>query len=373
MQATLKELPEVVNEAINYEAEFHEPNVRNGIVTCAALSLNGHYIALGFGSGIIEVADIEHQHTICRLQRHSANLPAWIEFVHGSCQVATEDNDGNVTILGDGMAPVNLGTLPTGSYPAGTAVSDDGLFVVRVPRSPDNPWYDSMMLISVFGRPSIQRLASPPISPSSQSDNKVSDGIPNRRTLGFSPGARYVGAFDETQAVTWSTESCECIAVYRVTDFYRWIINPTVPPTHSYVIPDPIFARATLPSSESGTAYAHHSEVDAGHDSDESWIKRPFYDLSPSNSEQRIELLRLPAATRTPLIEPYGSMWLNGRAELELPRDYGPIDSRQAWYGDQVPYDSLCLFRPQSSRDGTRFLLQGQARAPIVVDISQVI
>ncbi|KAF8341614.1 uncharacterized protein EI90DRAFT_1759003 [Cantharellus anzutake] len=359
MQATLGEPPEAGRKAINYK--FQKPDVRNGTVTCAALSLDGHYVALGFGSGIIEVADIDHQCTICRLQRDPANLPAWIEFVHGSHRVVTEDRKGNVTVLSAGMAPVDLGTLPTGPYPAGTAVSDDGLFVVRVPRNLHNPWHANMALISVSEVPSVQPLASPPFSPPSH-EGLV---IPHRRTLGFSPGARYVGAFDGSQAVTWSTESYQCIAGYRVTNFEHWMINPNVPPTHTYLIPDPTFTRATLPLAEGDTACA------PGHDFDESWIKRPFYDLSPSKG---VEPGRLPAAMRTPLIGTYRSVWLNGREELVLPRAYGPIDySRKVWYGHRVPYDPLKLYRPQYSRDGTRFLVQGELRAPIVVDISQVV
>ncbi|KAF8341662.1 uncharacterized protein EI90DRAFT_3034748, partial [Cantharellus anzutake] len=318
MQAKLSELLEVVDQwggkIINYEAEFHEPDVRNGIVTCTALSLDGCYIALGFGSGIIEVADINRQCTICRLQRDPANLPAWIEFVHGSHRVVTEDNEGNVTILGDGMAPVNLGTLPTSPYPAGTTTSDDGLFVVRAPRNLDSPWYNNMTLISVLEVPSIQPLVSPPLP--SQLDNEGLV-VPRRRTLGFSPGARHVGAFDGAQAVTWSTESCQCIAGYRVTNSGYWIINPNVPLTCSYLIPDPIFTRATLPLAEGNTACVHHS--DAHDESDESWIKCPFYDLSPSNSEGMVWLHHLPAVTRTPIIgvpplQPV--LWLNGRYKL---------------------------------------------------------
>ncbi|KAF8334928.1 uncharacterized protein EI90DRAFT_377070 [Cantharellus anzutake] len=360
-------------EAINHDAEFQEPDVRNGIVTCAALSLDGRYVALGFGSGIIEVADIDHQQTICRLQHDSANLPVWIEFVHGSHRIASEDINGNVTILGGGMAPAKPGTLPPGSYPPGTAVSDNGLFIARAPRTLDNPWCDNMTLISVSGIPTLKHLAPPPFSLSSSSnDEKLV--IPHRRTLGFSPGARYICTFDGIHAVTWSTDSCQCISGYRVTNFERWIINPTVPPSHPHSIPDPIFTRTTLPLPESDTAYAHCSEVEAEDDSgDESWIKRPFYDFSPSRLRWN-ELRYSSVATRIPLLGSHisgrCSVWLNGREELELPWDYQPIDSQQAWYGHRVPHDSLGLYRPQSSRDGTRFLVQGWRRAPIVIDIS---
>ncbi|KAF8327544.1 uncharacterized protein EI90DRAFT_3067168, partial [Cantharellus anzutake] len=80
--------------------------------------------------------------------------------------------------------------LPTGSYPA---------------------WCDNIVLISVLGDPYIRALASPPPTPSTGSiplitptDSDPSSrfshsdanlAIPHRRTLGFSPGARYIGAF----------------------------------------------------------------------------------------------------------------------------------------------------------------------------------
>ncbi|KAF8328585.1 uncharacterized protein EI90DRAFT_1535795 [Cantharellus anzutake] len=381
MQAKLSELrlPEEINEPgiemVNYEAEFHEPDIRNAIVACAALSLDGCYVALGFGNGIIEVVDIENQCTVCRLQHDPANPPIWIEFVHGSHRVATEDIDGSVTVLGHGMTPMKLGTLPTGPYSAGTAVSDNGLFVIRVPRNFDNPWYDNMMLISVFEDPSIQLLASPP-SPSSPSSPFIHVGLhtPHRRTLGFSPGAQYIGAFDGIRAFTWSTRSCEFIASYCVTESDAWIIRPSIiPPSGSYLIPDPIFTQATSPLVEGKMAYTLHSEADAGLDSeDESWIECPFYDLSPSISRRGT----LPSSVhssvtgRTPLIES-SSVWINGSVELMVPVDFEPHETC-AWYGDRVPPDVMGLYRPQSSRDGTRFLLQGQRRAPIVVDIRQI-
>ncbi|KAF8328588.1 uncharacterized protein EI90DRAFT_3126043 [Cantharellus anzutake] len=350
MQAKLSELRllEEINEpgieVVNYEAEFREPDIRNAIVTCAALSPNGHYVALGFGNGIIEVADIDHQCTVCRLQHDPANPPIWIDprLWHGPRE-----------------------TLPTGPCSAGTAVSDNGFVVVRIPQNFDNPWYDNMMLISVFEDPSIQLLASPP-SPSSLSFPLIHVGLhtPHRRTLGFSPGARYIGAFDGIRAFTWSTKWREFIASYCVTQFDSWIIRPSIiPPSGSYLVP-PV---------ESKTAYTLHSKANLGPDSeDESWIKCPFYGLSPSISRRGT----LPSSVhsfvtgRTPLIES-SSMWINGSVELVVPVDFEPHETC-AWYGDRIPPDVMGLYRPQSSRDGTRFLLQGQRRAPIVVDISQI-
>ncbi|KAF8336495.1 uncharacterized protein EI90DRAFT_181562 [Cantharellus anzutake] len=123
---------------VDYDAQFNDPDVRNGIVTCAALSFDGHHIGLGIGSGVIELADIDLQRTISRFHLYPPNHPIWIEFVHGNHRVAAEDNEGNVTILSHDMASVNLGTLPNNRLPAVTRVSDNGLFIIRVPWNTDN-------------------------------------------------------------------------------------------------------------------------------------------------------------------------------------------------------------------------------------------
>ncbi|KAF8336419.1 uncharacterized protein EI90DRAFT_173466 [Cantharellus anzutake] len=401
MEAKLPNLPKKADSqysrvvGIDYDAQFNDPDVRNGIVTCAALSLDGHHIALGFGSGAIELADIDHQRTISRFQLNPPNHPVWIEFVHGSHRVASEDNRGNVTILSYGMTPVNLGTLPDGSLPAATRVSDNGLFIIRVPWNTDNLWYDNMTLISILDNPHMQLLASPP-SHSNYPPHRRTPAVPHRRTLavphrrtlatphrrtlGFSPGARYIGAFDGLSAFTWSTDSGELIARYRVMDFKFWIVNPAVPPACSHRIPDSVSARPTLPL----TTGIHDSKIDAGHGLDESWIKCPFYVLKDEGDEDEFEVPSS-AAGKTPLFRARGyvrlPVFFNGRLELVAPQEYQPVgffdvnDTKRlgTWYGDQVPQDPTYLYSPRSSKDGTRILLQGQQTSPIVVDLSQVI
>ncbi|KAF8329697.1 uncharacterized protein EI90DRAFT_1335606 [Cantharellus anzutake] len=144
MRARQRELPTSLDEqgrktlVINYRDEFLDNDVRNGTVTCAALSRDGRHIALGFGSGVIEVADIDDQCTVSRFRGDPLSLPAWIEFVQGrTVCIATEDTDGNISILGHSTRLVRLGPLPSDPYPAVTAVSDNGSFVLRVPRNPE--------------------------------------------------------------------------------------------------------------------------------------------------------------------------------------------------------------------------------------------
>ncbi|KAF8330885.1 uncharacterized protein EI90DRAFT_3059652 [Cantharellus anzutake] len=238
-----------------------------------------------------------------------------------------------------------------------------------------------MTLISVSDDPHVQLLASPdPSTPSFHPSSWLA--VPHRRTLGFSPVARYIGAFDGVSAFTWSTESGEFIACYRVTNFSSWIMNPTVPTTRSYLIPDPVSTRLT-PLAEGDTADVHLSGADAAHDSDGHWIKHPFLDLSPSMHEGLDVYSSVTG--RTPLlwtgnISEELPIWFDGRTEFTVPRQYPPVDFRAsginhlgAWYGDRVPSDATNLYRLRSSKDGTRFLLQGQTAVPIVVDISQVV
>ncbi|KAF8336319.1 uncharacterized protein EI90DRAFT_3045287 [Cantharellus anzutake] len=402
--ASTTSLINIVDPETKDEVQFNDPDFRNGIVTCAALSLDGHHVALGFGSGVVELADIDHQHTISRFQLDPPNHPVWIEFVHGSHRVAAEDSEGNVTILSHDMTAANLGNLPSGPLPAVTRVSDNGLFIIRVPRNTDSSWYDSLTLVSILGDPHLQHLAppssnnftptsNPPIlasEPSTSSSASIkSDAvltIPHRRTLGFSPGAHYIGAFDGLSAFTWSTSSGELISSYRVTDFNLWIMNPAVPFTCSYRIPDPVSPRPTLSLTEGEAAHTHYSETHAGHNLDSSWIKCPFYVLLPSEEEwDELTMLDIhsSAAGRTPLFGTNGKrqrlpVSFNGKLEFIIPKEYEPVvfsgaKGLGAWYGDRVPFDPTFLYSPRSSKDGTRILLQGWQTAPIVVDLSQVI
>ncbi|KAF8330701.1 uncharacterized protein EI90DRAFT_3058879 [Cantharellus anzutake] len=393
MEAKLPNLPKKVygkGIVADYDAQFNDPDFRNGIVTCAALSLDGHHVALGFGSGVIELADIDHQHTISRFQLDPPNHPVWIEFVHGSHRVAAEDNQGNVTILSHDMTSINIGTLPNNPLPAVTRVSDNGLFIVRVPRNADSSWYDSMTLISISGDPHMQHLAPPTSNSFTPTSNpptrpSASPVIPHRRTLGFSPGAHYLGAFDGLSAFTWSTGSGELIASYHVTDFELWIMNPAVPLAHSYRIPDPVSTQPTLSLTEGEAADVHHSETHAGHNLDESWIKCPFYVILTKENTIYIRVvygIHSSAAGRTPLFgigigEDGVEVYFDGELEFSIPEYrlvvFSGAGGLGAWYGDQVPSDPTYLYSPRSSKDGTRILLQGQQTAPIVVDLSQVL
>ncbi|KAF8316988.1 uncharacterized protein EI90DRAFT_3085576, partial [Cantharellus anzutake] len=311
MKAKQTELPKKLNEhdgeETNYEAEFAEHGVRNGIVTSAAISQNGSYVALGFGNGVIEVANIDDQHIISRFQCNPPKHPVWIEFIHGdNVQIATEDTDGNIMILGPGTSMTKLGTLPSGCFPAVTAVSNNGSFIIRVPQNLGQAWYENMALIRFSGKPSIQLLASPSTPSPVQSPQSHSDlSIPQRHTVRFSPGGRYVGAYDRNCAFIWSTDSHNLwIAQYRVQNFKTWIFNMGLEPPCLHDIPMPVLRNPTLPLIlEDGATHPPSTEPDLGHNADESWLKHPFYDLSPSikSSEDRVIEFYSSAMGRIPL------------------------------------------------------------------------
>ncbi|KAF8338823.1 uncharacterized protein EI90DRAFT_3039281, partial [Cantharellus anzutake] len=309
MEAKLTELPKKFgkygNEETNFEAEFAKPDVHNGVVTCAAISQDGSHVALGFGSGGIEVADIDHQRTISRFQCNPPKPPVWIEFIcGGNVQIATEDTDGNISILSHDTCLVSLGALPISRHRAITALSSNGCFIMRVPRNQDENWYGNVALLYFSGEPSTRLLASPAASDpqSPQPDYQLSS--PPRHTAGFSPGGRYAGAFDMNCAFVWSMDTYEVIAQYRVQDFRFWVFNTGRVPPLSYLIPTPVLDDHVVHSIPA--THVQGSEPDPRHNADESWLKCPFYDLSPNMGENFGEkedaMLFSPVIGEAPLI-----------------------------------------------------------------------
>ncbi|KAF8338201.1 uncharacterized protein EI90DRAFT_3042071 [Cantharellus anzutake] len=393
-EAKLSDLPKKFDEdgrkVTNYEAEFTEHDVRNGVVTCAAISQDGSHVALGFGNGFIEVADINLQRTISRFQSDPPNHPVWIEFILGAnAQIATEDTDGNISVLSRGTRSVPCGAPPSGDYPALTALWSNGYFIIRVTRSQN--WYRNVALLYFSGEPSIRLLASPS-APFILSDPQLSS-TPLRHTVGFSPGGRYVSAFDANCALVWSTDTSELVAQYCVHKSKFWIFNPGYVLPLSYLVPTPVFGdHAVDLTLDEGTTHVQSSEPDSRHDTDESWLKCPFYDLSPtmtrlgernkasaySSAIGRVPFLSIQSSSSIPLV------FFNGQVELMVELKYCPVftnvnpssSENKPWYGDLLFQDESIpspYHFPRASKDGTRFLLQGKLRAPVVVDISQVV
>ncbi|KAF8338208.1 uncharacterized protein EI90DRAFT_3042104 [Cantharellus anzutake] len=393
-EAKLSNLPKKFDkygkEVTNYEAEFTEHDVRNGVVTCAAISQDGSHVALGFGNGFIEVADINHQRTISRFQSDPPNHPVWIEFILGAnAQIATEDTHGNISVLSHGTRLVPCGALPSGHHPAITALSSNGCFIVRVPRTQN--WYNNVALLYFSGEPSIRLLASPSAL-FIPSDPQLSS-TPLCHTVGFSPGGRYAGAYDANCAFVWSTNTSELVARYWVQNSEFWIFNPGYVLPLPYLVPTPVFGdHAIHLTLEEAATHVQSSEPDSRDNADESWLKCPFYNLSPNMTRLdghdkasayssvigRVPFLSIQSKFSIPLV------FFNGQVELIVEFKYRPVfrnlnpspSENKSWYGDLLFQDEsrVTLYHfPRASKDGTRFLLQGKLRAPVVVDISQVV
>ena len=381
VQARMRKISDDPGLWPDYGAELLDDNIRGGIVACAALSQDGKYVALGFGNGAIEIADIDHSRTISKFRCESPNLPlVWIEFIHGDCRIAVEDNTGNITIFGSGSTPIKLDQLPTGPHLPVTMVSRDLSMIARTPRSSGDSWYNDMRIVYVLEDPSIHHLTPPtPITPSPQQDLEVDMGaLPRRHSIWFSPGGRYIGAFDTDHAFIWSTISRAFIAHYQVLDFTTWVLNTCddfARSPRAYWIPTPV---------SGGRPYlSHDKSLEESRGPDEEWLNRLFLNLTRdvkggdcstySSIVGKVPIL--------PLLSPYpatwATLWFNGQAELNIPTEYYPLiidgpDGRKAWYGDRVLNGDVFLL-PRSSKDGTRILLQGRTRAPIIIDISKVV
>ncbi|KAF8324166.1 uncharacterized protein EI90DRAFT_3076125, partial [Cantharellus anzutake] len=375
---------------IDHKAEFLDPDIRNGIVTAAALSQDGRYIALGFGNGVIEVADIDHQHTVAHFRCDPPNVPAWIEFICGSRRIVTEDNEGNITIFSHGSPPVKVGTLPSGHHPPVTLVADNGSFIIRIPRNIDRSWYENLAILDVSNEPTIHPLP-PPLPPRSAS-RALRPAMPSHCTLGLSPTGQYVVVHDENNISIWSTETHELIhcgesGFILPVSYNTYSLSHLIIETRTEI---PLHLENDIPRVQS---------LVAGHDADRLWLELLFCEL-PSRLTQAADMCQSryitvpdpnpydpdpdppfdPGSVRSPYIPRQRreaktqTIWLNGRLELLLPPEYRPIIldkhqiNGQVWYGDRILRNNG-LYLPCASKDGTRFLVQGRMRAPIVVDI----
>ncbi|KAF8324971.1 uncharacterized protein EI90DRAFT_2203210 [Cantharellus anzutake] len=350
MQAKLSNRRKVVDhrglEIIDYKAEFLDPDIRKSIVSSAAISKDGHFIALGFGNGDIEVVDIDQQHAITRFQCNSRNPLAWIEFISGGHRIAVEDNEGNIFIFDNGMQPLKLGTLPSGCYPPVTEVADNGSFIVRLPRHLGSYWYDGVAILYLSGEPSICIFSTPGFIPVPARLPTIPCGL----TLELSPGARYVVACDRKHAFIWSTESRKFIAHYDLPNFEAFVTGATTF--------RPYIATGTQ-HSEGSIPHIQGSGVEC--DLDKSWLE--------SLSHKRLYHFYSPAMGGA--AKP--KLYLNNTLKLILPIEYHPVPNRpEGWYGDRVIWVEDFIYFPRASEDGTRLLVQGGMKAPIVVDIGQI-
>ncbi|KAF8318538.1 uncharacterized protein EI90DRAFT_3083354 [Cantharellus anzutake] len=162
------------------------------------------------------------------------------------------------------------------------------------------------------------------------------------------PSSNNVIVHDGKNLAIWSTEMHELLQ-FHVSKSPLPVSYNTYP--HPHLIID---AQTRIPLHlENGIPRVQSPMV--GHDADLLWLERLSCKLPSWLARSSPMSIRM--------------IWLNGKLELLLPPDYRPIilgnrdqiNSQEVWYGDQM------------LKEGTQFLVQGRMRAPIVVDISQVV
>ncbi|KAF8324965.1 uncharacterized protein EI90DRAFT_3129243 [Cantharellus anzutake] len=381
METKLGRLPKEIDreglEVIHYKAEYRDRDIRT--VTSAAISKDGRQVALSFENGDIEVVDIDRQHTLTRFQCDSRSPLVWIVILD-SHRIATEDDEGNIFTFDYGPHPdsqitnhydywnrqlVKFGTLPSGHRPPVTAVADDASFIVRLPRHLGPNWQERVVILYLSGEPSIHVLSSPSSMPTAVPTRPPP--IPVGLTVELSPGGRYVVACDANRDFIWSTKSREFIASHHLPDSETFTSHPI--PSRTYIISGA--RRPPTLGSEHGIDNIGDFTVER--DLDKLWLEsQPHtYSLEVLARRQAYSLNRTRIGTPNP------ELWLNNTLKLILPIEYHPIilnnDYPREWYGDRVIGDEDFIYFPHASKDGTRFLVQGRMRAPIVVDISQIV
>jgi hypothetical protein len=68
-------------------------------IACAALSDDGHHVALGFSDGAVQVVDVELCHTIAQFADRPPNPSVWLLFIDKGHKLITEDSKGGIYIL----------------------------------------------------------------------------------------------------------------------------------------------------------------------------------------------------------------------------------------------------------------------------------
>ena len=182
------------------------------IVDCSALSANGGIVALAFGDGGIEISNVERGES-SRFLFQPDSPPLWMEFILDDSHIILEDSS-NILWLTDLMqcTPKKVSDALPSCRSVVWAVDSKRQMIVRVPRSDgSNHWSEEMHLIYI-STPDIhvRHLDSPELDGSQSADRNKR--WPYSRSVGFSPNAVHVGAFDDNELYVWSTETAAVVA-----------------------------------------------------------------------------------------------------------------------------------------------------------------
>ena len=383
------------------------------IVDCSALSANGDIVALAFGDGGIEISNVERREWSRFLfQRNSP--PLWMEFILDDSHIILEDSS-NILWLTDLMqcTPEKVSDALPSCRSVVRAVDSKRRMIVRVPRSDgSHHWSEEMHLIYI-GTPDIRvrRLDSPELDGSQSADrNKM---WPYSRSVGFSPNAVHVGAFDTNELYVWSTETAAVVARDHVATQKdpRVVEEPASPWVLNRGIPDdsPICDSLHPSATTTTTAFIRYKKSDSPRESHgakkEEWApdrdssrldlqSTAFIKIMEDEEDDYArskyindEIIRLYQEGCNPYVDRHHNLRLGKYKVFSVMNTFMPLkihdvkrhDERyentlydkisECWWFEKVQQHESCFFVSHSA-DGKRILLKGKAFAPVLVDIS---
>ena len=380
------------------------------IVDCSALSANGDIVALAFGDGGIEISNVEQRKSSRFLfQPHSP--PLWMEFILDDSHIILEDSS-NILWLTDLMqcTPKKVSDALPSCHSAERAVDSKRQMIVRVPRSDgSHHWSEETHLIYI-GTPDIRvrHLDSPELDGSQSADRNKR--WPYSRSVGFSPNAAHVGAFDDNELYAWSTETAAVVARDHVATEPRpnvapWMLNRRIPddsPIRDSLHPSPT-TTALIRYEESDSSYESHGmrKEECAPDRD---LSRPdlqsaaFIRItednirSGDNHDDHINdtITRLYQEGCDPYVDWRHDLYIGKYNVFSVMNTFMPLkildvkrhDDKtkedadtlcdtisEYWWIEKVQRHEFCFFVSHSA-DRKRILLKGKAFAPVLVDIS---
>ena len=365
---------------------------RSCIVDCSALSASGDIVALAFGDGGIEISYVElGESSRFLFQPHGP--PLWMEFILNDSHIILEDSR-NILWLVD-LAQYTPKKVTPDALPSCRSVvwamDSRRQMIIRAPR-PDGSyhWSEQMCLIYV-GAPDVRvrHLDSPELHGPPRADRNKK--WPYSQSVGFSPNAVHVGAFDDDELYVWSTETFSIVASIETEPSTTWILNRGIPndsPICDFLHP-----------SKTTTALIRYKRKNHPHNPFEMEKEESTCHVdSPSLDLQSAAFIRIPheqgAAHKrgahiallyqegcNPYVDQDHELRLGKHVVFSVMTTFMPLKIRdierfglcdeisKLWWVETVQENETCSFVSHSA-DGKRVLLKGKAFAPVLVDIS---
>jgi hypothetical protein len=334
-------------------------------ITCAALSDDGHQVALGFCDGVVEVVDAELGVRVSRFVDGPPNPLLWLLFTGRGDKLVTENSKGEVCILDNiTLRRLQFASRLDGAEKAMASLSHDGSMIVRVAQSSGREWCGNATIIRISTEGLIINALAPPSLDYPLDANNDKSTFPLLRSLGFSPDGQYVAAFDMRQAFIWSSTSFQVVARYSFEDPAIWFLNTS----HQPAMPPLEFPKGTNITLVCEPPGSIHSS---------SCVLFALTQQPPPHVLSRMKTVSWAAGT-VPLLSLSGNIWFGGRMILGIPAGYRYPKSCSIMLPTPqitMPSDELLLadVALPTSRDGTRFLICDAEGLPVIVDISEVI